>query len=117
MLCDDVPCFPALQESSEALVVCQLLHGHKDRVNCVRWITWRGRDRVGVVGDGATGRGHLCELLSGSADSSIRVWGRKEKGEVENHSPFYLAFPCTGHILLLFSSLVYFSPSLVTPNL
>lgn len=51
------------------------LHGHKERVNCVKWITARK--------SGAASPPTL-ELLSGSVDKSVILWQRTQ--EVRGHN-------------------------------
>ena len=38
-----------------------MLHGHQDRVNCVRWLSGGSESGAAL-------------LLSGAADSTVRVW-------------------------------------------
>lgn len=45
------------------------LHGHKERVNCVKWITAR---KSGAASP------QTLELLSGSVDKSVILWQRTE---------------------------------------
>ena len=47
------------------------LHGHRGRVNCVRWLP--GVSRSPPV---------PCELLSGGVDGKVVLWRRGESGEV-----------------------------------
>ena len=43
------------------------LHGHKERANCVKWITARSTDAASPP---------TLELLSGSVDKSVILWQR-----------------------------------------
>ncbi|XP_019857686.1 PREDICTED: probable elongator complex protein 2 [Amphimedon queenslandica] len=54
------------------LYVKHTLHGHNEKVNCVRWVAGRG-GRVDTI---------TRELISGSVDKTIRVW-RESNNEFE----------------------------------
>ena len=68
-----------------------MLHGHKDRVNCVRWIFLRS-------GHAQSGREKATplELVSGSVDSDVIVWRQSTK--VDSHADEVL---CHSHTLLV----------------
>eukprot|EP00731_Ephydatia_muelleri_P007818 Em0004g156a len=60
----------AVWEEKEHLdAVLTALHGHKERVNCVKWITAR---KSGAASP------QTLELLSGSVDKSVILWQRTE---------------------------------------
>ena len=61
-----------------------MLHGHCDRVNCVRWVTPRS-GHAQYTGDHRT----AVELVSGSVDRSIIVWTKGED-EVVRHTIYCL---------------------------
>ena len=59
-----------MQEGCGPDHVIGMLHGHKDRVNCLQWMTWRsGHDQSRY------GRSTPLELISGSVDNDVIVWG------------------------------------------
>ena len=66
----------AQPQQRDILLVTNTLHGHSDKVNCLRWVTWRGRGPMGVAA--ASSR----ELVSGSVDKSVRVWRESGTNEV-----------------------------------
>ena len=59
------------------LGVYSTLHGHTERVNCVCWIAHRCHDKYTplIEEDGE-------ELLSGSVDKTVRIWGKDCDGNV-----------------------------------
>lgn len=46
-----------------------MLHGHKDRVNCVQWMMWRSEHA-----QCSYGKASPLELVSGSVDNDVIVW-------------------------------------------
>ena len=59
--------YGAQKEHLDAVLTA--LHGHKERVNCVKWITAR---KSGAASP------QTLELLSGSVDKSVILWQRTE---------------------------------------
>ena len=58
-----------IQEGCGPDHVIRMLHGHKDRVNCVRWMSWRsGHAQSQYV------KAIPLELVSGSVDNDVIVW-------------------------------------------
>ena len=56
-----------------------MLHGHKERVNCVRWMTWRSEHAQSIYAKVTP-----LELVSGSADNDVIVWRQStESKEVD----------------------------------
>ena len=51
--------------------VIGMLHGHKDRVNCLQWIIWRSGHAQSRYGKATP-----LELVSGSVDNDVIVWRR-----------------------------------------
>lgn len=59
--------------------VIGMLHGHKERVNCVRWMTWRSEHAQSVYAKATP-----LELVSGSVDNDVIVWRQStESKEVD----------------------------------
>ena len=63
------------------------LHGHKERVNCVRWISHRQAQRrkkqaTAQVSDQASVQSsdqtEISELVSGAVDKNVIVWRKKD---------------------------------------
>ena len=46
-----------------------MLRGHKDRVNCLRWMMWRSEHAQSDYGKATP-----LELVSGSVDNDVIVW-------------------------------------------
>ena len=46
-----------------------MLHGHKDRVNCLRWMIWRSGHAQSRYGSATP-----LELVSGSVNNDVIVW-------------------------------------------
>jgi len=67
--------FPCPPQTGNGLGrVVSTLHGHKDRVNCVRWIRARAHAGMAVK--------EPWELVSGSVDSCVIVWRQKRAEKV-----------------------------------
>ena len=52
-----------------------MLHGHRDRVNCVRWISWRSGHAQSRYGKATP-----LELVSGAVDNDVIVWRQLADG-------------------------------------